>query len=382
MKGLRLFAFFFFITLFAQAQKVELRGYVKEMNIFNFIGEDSLITDNFIHNRLNLHSSLHKNFDAHIELRNRIFYGETVRLNPFYKDAIDVDPGYLDLSFIWLEHNAAFAHSIVDRAWLEYRNQNLEIRLGRQRINWGINTVWNPNDIFNAFNFIDFDYEERPGNDALRAQYYFKNASKLEFAYAPGRNHDEHIGAFLYQFNFRSYDIQLIQGIYRNDFISGLGWAGNLGNAGFKGEASYFIDRYNYFDTTNAFSATFALDYSFRKGTYMMISGLYNSIGFENLNNLALNGTLAGGEFSAKNLMITKYSGFYQISHPVSPLFQPSLAVIYGFGANLIFLMPGIQYSIAENWDINLIGQMYLIELNNTLQNPANSLFLRLKWSF
>ena len=35
-----------------------------------------------------------------------------------------------------------------------------------------MNLVWNPNDLFNAFSFVDFDYEERPGSDALRIQKY------------------------------------------------------------------------------------------------------------------------------------------------------------------------------------------------------------------
>lgn len=35
--------------------------------------------------------------------------------------------------------------------------------------------AWNPNDWFNTYNYFDFDYEERPGTDAIRVRVYFKD---------------------------------------------------------------------------------------------------------------------------------------------------------------------------------------------------------------
>ena len=52
----------------------------------------------------------------------------------------------------------------------------------RQRINWGQTLVWNPNDIFNAYSYFDFDYIERPGSDAIRLQYYPDYSSAIEMA--------------------------------------------------------------------------------------------------------------------------------------------------------------------------------------------------------
>ncbi|MCG8318265.1 MAG: hypothetical protein MI921_02070 [Cytophagales bacterium] len=43
--------------------------------------------------------------------------------------------------------------------------------IGKHRINWGKSYVWNPNDVFNAYSFFDFDYEERRGTDALLIKY-------------------------------------------------------------------------------------------------------------------------------------------------------------------------------------------------------------------
>jgi len=132
-------------------------------------------------------------------------------------------------------------NSTIDRALINYSKGKWDITLGRQRVNWGMNLVWNPNDIFNTYNFLDFDYEERPGSDALRVQYYLGDFSKIEVSAKKGRSKDDYIIAGMYKFNISSYDIQFITGVYQKDWMFGAGWAGNLKDAGFKGEISYFV---------------------------------------------------------------------------------------------------------------------------------------------
>ena len=64
-----------------------------------------------------------------------------------------------------------------------------------------MNLAWNPNDIFNTYNLLDFDYEERPGSDAIRIQYYLGDFSKIEVAAKKGSSKDDHIVAAMYKFN-------------------------------------------------------------------------------------------------------------------------------------------------------------------------------------
>ncbi|MCB0557706.1 MAG: hypothetical protein KDD09_02100, partial [Phaeodactylibacter sp.] len=143
----------------------------------------TFLQDNLIHNRLNFRWMINDELKLRTDLRTRVFYGDLVRANPNYGDAIDnVNNDYFDLSLVLLDENAWVVQSMIDRLYLEYFKGNWEVRLGRQRINWGISTVWNPNDIFNAFSFTDFDYEERPGSDALRVKYYTGFASSVELA--------------------------------------------------------------------------------------------------------------------------------------------------------------------------------------------------------
>jgi hypothetical protein len=84
-------------------------------------------------------------------------------------------------------------HSNIDRMHLSYINGPWEVHAGRQRVNWGRTFVWNPNDLFNNYAFLDFDYEERPGVDALTAQYNWDYASSLEVGIRLGDNWDESV---------------------------------------------------------------------------------------------------------------------------------------------------------------------------------------------
>ena len=77
-----------------------------------------------------------------------------------------MDNGYLDLTEKISSGNSYLLYTNIDRLNLSYTFNKLEIQIGRQRVNWGISSVWTPNDIFNSSSFINFDYAEKPGSDA------------------------------------------------------------------------------------------------------------------------------------------------------------------------------------------------------------------------
>ena len=107
-------------------------------------------------------------------------------------------------------------HSMIDRFWLKYQKDKIEISVGRQRVNWGVNTIWNNNDLFNAYNFIDFDYIERPGSDVIRFIYTGDNLSSFELVYLPSERKGYSL-AGLYKLNSFGYDFQILAANYFED---------------------------------------------------------------------------------------------------------------------------------------------------------------------
>jgi hypothetical protein len=359
-------------------EKLFLSGYIKNLHEFSFVDRfDPLQWTTFLHNRLNFKYIPSDEITVRLELRNRLFYGDNVKNIFGYSEMISNDNGIADLSWNIIDNNDVLFNTTMDRVLVNYTKGNWDITLGRQRVNWGMNLVWNPNDIFNTYNFLDFDYEERPGSDAVRLQYYLGDFSKIEVTAKKGRSKDDHIVAAMYKFNKWSYDIQLITGVYQKDWVIGAGWAGNLKNAGFKGEVSYFVPFETYFNSENILSASVSIDYGFKKGLYINCSVLYNSSVNDSSGSIE---NLLYTNLSAKNLMPYEYSGFLQLAKEFNPIFKGSLSTIYSPTNHTFIVIPSLNYSIATNWELNFTGQSFFeFEDYKTL---GNSLFLRLRWSF
>ena len=358
----------------------ELGGYIKYMNTNSFRTIDTIFTDNLIHNRLNFKYNPNQNFRISLELRNRLFYGESVKYVPNYAEFIDQDAGTLDLSFNLIESGSVILNSTIDRANIEFNKNKWNIQLGRQRINWGMNLAWNPNDLFNAYNFVDFDYQERPGSDALRIRYYNQPMSQIELAYRPGKDLDHTILAGMYKFNTHGYDIQLIGANYLEDVAAGIGFAGNIKGAGFKGEATYFHPKTHLADTIGALVTSISSDYTFKNGIYVNAAVLFNSAGSRSTDFRQF--TTSFTNLSAKNLMPTRFAGFVSISKSISPIFSTNFSAMYLPEINGLFAIPTLSYSILENWDLDAVGQLLFANTGSRFGNVRNALFFRLRWSF
>ncbi|NNF02679.1 MAG: hypothetical protein HKN22_08330 [Bacteroidia bacterium] len=346
------------------------------MEIFSFSGANDFVSDRLIHNRLNFRYN-NKQFSSALEFRNRIFSGQSQMLIDNYSGLVAVDNGIVDLSFLIVDEKEIIVLSQIDRMWINWSNDNWEIRAGRQRINWGMNLFWNSNDIFNTYSIIDFDYEERPGVDALRVQRYFNGMSSAEVSIKPAEEEDEWVIAGKYRFNKWQYDLQIFGAQWYDDYAIGLGWAGNIRSAGFKGELSYFHPRDNKGDGVTSLSLS--SDFVFSNGMFTTIGFLFNSAGADSSFNAARN--LFDAPISAKQLMPSKYSLISNLSYPFSPIINGAVVLIYSPIVNSALVMPSVSYSIDEAWEVAFFAQTFWMETGEW-QNLGNGVFLRLKGSF
>jgi hypothetical protein len=303
-------------------------------------------------------------------------------MNPALGDIVDWDNGMVDMSFVLVDQNALVIHSMVDRAYLKYTSEKLDIRLGRQRINWGLNLAWNPNDLFNTYTLIDFDYQERAGADAARAQYFFDGQTSIDVAYQYGDNLDESIIAGMFKFNRWEYDFQVLGGSYYTDIAAGVGWAGNLKTMGFKGEVTLFHPKAFSPDTADVISGSVTFDYSFKNGLYLNASALYNSSGVSSTLSMGNPFETFMGSLSAKNLMPSMVTYFLQGSVAFTPALTGSLSLFYMDGFKTYFYMPSISYSIQENWELMLLGQVAMADDGLGIEAIGHGVFLRLMYSY
>ena len=370
---------------------------------------DTLWYDNLTHHRLNMAWYPNDEFSVFIEMRNRVFVGSSVSNVPNYGELIDSNNDFFDLSYSASGDNVVL-NMMFDRLYVQWVKNDWELKLGRQRINWGVNLAWNPNDWFNAYSFFDFDYEERPGSDAVRVTYYTGVAGSVEVAAKIADSPDHFVAAGMYKMNKFNYDIQFLSGYAQGDASFGTGWAGNLGLASLKGELTYFVpvvetdantnylinpvDNSYFLDGSgnrvkesdkysNMFLGSISVDYSFKNSLYINGSVMYSSIGDYDAN---LFGNVLGqqlGTFTVRDLSPYPWSAFVQSSFQFSPLLFGGGAVMFYPGTNNFFINPYLTYSIVQNLDIDLVGQLFFGDnQNGSYDAISKSAFARLKWSF
>ena len=373
------------ITINAQTDdskpsRIELQGYIKYIQNTTFVQKiDSNATTNLIHNRLNFKFNIDPKFSARLEIRNRIFYGEQIEQTPNFGNLINHDIGFFDLSHLWVNEESFVAQSTIDRMLLQYSDEKWEVIIGRQRINWGINNVWNPNDLFNAFNLLEFDYEERPGSDAVRIQHNLQHNASFELAYKASKNSDEQIVALLYKWNRRKYDFQLLSGIYQTDFVVGGGWAGSFKEAGFKGEMSYFIPKQNSLESSENFCLSLMADQTFKNDWYLSLTMLYNS---NPTNAFMISEGIYNFNVSAKMLFPFEYNFHFTALKTISPISSFNLSFIYSPEKNTLILIPSFAWNVATNFDLDFMSQSFFADQSDSYKSLGTNVFIRSRWSF
>ncbi len=359
------------------ASKFLFSGYIKDLQVLRTNRDFSdLKATNIIHNRMNSKFLISNNLTATAELRTRLFSGADVKQIPGFSQSLRNGNELINLQKAWKLSSSMVLHSNFERLNMEYQHKNLNIRVGRQRINWGITTTWNPNDILNAYNFLDFDYEERAGIDGARASYIINNTSNIEIAYANTGRKQGNIAAFKYSVNRGNYDIQFIGGIFKNHLSLGTGWAGYIGDAGFKGEIQYFAANMNSKGLMNILLES---DYMFENGWYINLGTLYNSNGLSKPVN---DWNMVNLNLSPENLMPTKWNAIISTSKELNPLFSANMSLLYSPGANMFILYPSFQYSLATNLDLNLVWQSFFAEQDTGFQGVNHQGILRIKLNF
>lgn len=352
-----------------------ISGYIKDLQILEFDKDlKNAAATQLIHNRINLKWMPAGKLSGRLELRNRLYWGDQVRQIPAFEKGLRNNSEAVDLSYTWIKEKNAVLHSNVERFWIEYKRPKMQVRAGRQRINWGIANTWNPNDLFNSYNFLDVDYEERPGSDAVNMKFLTSDLSGVELAAA--YDSEKVIALSRYFTNYKNYDLHWIAGIYGNAITAGMGWAGSIGEAGFKGEAQFYGNSKN--DNESSLLIVMEGDYIFKNGWYLGTSFLYNQRGIDSavkdLTQLDL-------KASPHMLMPTKWNMIFTVSKEFTPLFNGSMNLVYAPGPDLLIVFPSLKYNLLTNLDLDLVWQSFFARTSE-FNALAHTGFFRVKWSF
>jgi len=386
MKKFILIIFIASLTFQLSAQEKErnwrLNGYLQTLqNLWIPPATNQWQTMTSINNRIDFRWAPGNSFSFHIGVRNNMNLGQMVQLYyPFYAELSTLEDGFFDLTHLWISDSSYYIYSNIDRVNVKWKVGNFETTVGRQRINWGINLVWTPNDIFNSFNYFDFDYVERPGCDAVLLEYFTGTTSSVQIGFKI--DHDDKItSALMYRFNRWNYDFQAFGGVMKGDMVVGAGWSGDIKGAGFTGELSYFHPYEHFSDSSGVLVGSVSMNYTFKNSLFINGSYLFNSAGTRGP---ASNGTLLSlyADISAKNFTRAMHSLYAGIGYPVSPLIRADLACIFNPNDKSGFAGPSVDFSLTNNLSLLLIGQVFWGDKLTEFGDYGSLYYIRLKWNF
>ncbi|MEJ2545137.1 MAG: hypothetical protein P8Y99_13805 [Calditrichaceae bacterium] len=379
----------------AQMSQLDINGYTKYL----FTSGKNPITsgrlnDHLMHSRINVHWFPTSLITTALEIRLRGYYGDSVEKIPNFLSTIKSNYDYqLDAEF-W-NKKRTLGYGEIDRIYIDYLYDDIQITLGRQRVAWGTSLVWNVIDLFNPMSILDFDYEERPGMDAVRLQYFTSELSKLEFVYKAGKNKYSQGYAGLFTVNYWNYDFFILAAMQNNRKTLGGAWSGDIKGGGFRGEFKFseppskgksteypipdplFYNKnltdYNH----NVFSGVLSGDYTFSNSFYIHSEALYNS------NGKTKNAGLFWYQVSeASMLSPARWSLFQEFAYDITPLLRGDIFAIYNPIDHSSLLAPSLKWSFITN--LELMSVLYVTSGQSGAEfgDYGNSLFFRLKYSF
>ncbi|MGD8628060.1 MAG: hypothetical protein PVH52_03175 [bacterium] len=332
--------------------------------------------------RLNLHWYPSQNIAAAFESRSLLVCQRNIGRGTLFEDQIDPDLGlYFDLDATGKQRDAVLV-AAVDRLWVDWTRDKLEITAGRQRIAWGTCLVWNPADLFNPYNVLDFDYDEKPGADAIRVQVYTGAVSKVEFAGGPGRTRETVTYAARWLTGLWDYDTCLIAGWQRQFWRLGGTWAGQIGSGGFRGEVIYSKPGATVVlgpgdfpgkagegpgiwmagegirtagegirTARDFWTVALSYDYTFSNSLYLNSEALYNGMGTTGDAGLRRLETLITAELTP-----ARYSIFQEVAYDITPLLRGRVFGILNPSDRSWVSMLGLTYSFATDWELLLFA--------------------------
>jgi len=335
------------------------------------------INTGMLHNRLNFTAYAGSKVTIALELRNRFVTGDMISIDPEYVSSLSADAGWADLSWNISEGSSYILNTMVDRAYIDFTAGQLQVRAGRQRINWSQALIWNPNDLFNTYSFFDFDYVERPGSDALRLVYSTGPSSAVEAAVKVDGN-SRVTAAALGRFSLLNTDLQFLAGVTDDEyFTAGTGWSGAIGPVSVRGEATLFSPFKADDGEKRNFIATLGIDRAFSDKVTALAQVMYSTHPV----NLGGFTELYGGGLTARQLAFSKFSAAGQLTYSPQPLVNISLSAIWYPDLDGFYAGPSADFSLAENVDFSILWQHF----NSTFgeeKTRINLGFIRIRYSF
>ena len=333
---------------------------------------------NLLHFRQNLRWYASDNLTLGLELKEKSCAGKDALLLMDWISYYPRQP-YFAWTRDFVDESDFFVQGTIDRLWVEFTWRSVELTIGRQRIAWGTNLVWNPTDIFNPSSPLDFDNEEKPGADAARLKFYTGPSSSAEIAVAPGREADSTTAAVRIKLNRWQYDWIAIAGRRASETVAGFSWAGSISGGAFRGEFLYAVPRSaGSIRESGYLTGSISGDYTFTNTLYLQGAILYNERGTtDKAGGLMLLQSIVRGDLTPARISV-----FGEMAMDLNPLWRADLVGILNPYDTSFYIGPSLRWSAVTNFDLTFLGLLFGGEEGTEFGDNSTMIMLWAKYSY
>ncbi len=338
----------------AQKIDIDFKGYYKNLFVLSetFDNEDYNADVNRF--RLDIDCRFSENLAAKFILDDEILFGNYLRTEEFKLLKELPSTTYFDLDKEIIDGKDLYWLASIFRFYFVLETENIELKVGRQRIAWGTGRLWNPTDLFNPYSPLQIEQDERTGTDAILFQYTFTDVSDLTIAYAPRDDPNEADEAIKFKTTVGEYDLSFMAGRFKKDEVIAFDYSGYIADGGFRGETTYTFAE----DRDDYPRFVIGYDYNFKNGIYLLFEYFYNG-GNISTETLTIEELL--NETIRESGIVTRNRNFVgiEIGYDITPLLRMENICIYDIDGKSFFNNFDLLYSLTDNSNLGAGLQLF-----------------------
>jgi hypothetical protein len=371
------------IIAMAYAQPVDIYGYIEPQ--YNGIYFD----DNYyqFHSnklRVDLKSTAIANVEIGADVIFLLYHGKTDwNILDFLPDAISSTVPHDLYNFYTLSYSDTL---YLDNVYTRFALNRFALTVGKQQVSLGTGYFANPTDIFNTKDALDPTYEQ-PGHNGIRMDFLLTNRLSIMALYSPIGSGFENSGKLLrtklglghFDVSFLASESQYTTTNFytflsrtQRRFVLGGDIVGELLGLGLWAEGIYgFLEQDDDF-----YEFLVGTDYTFESGLYTMLEYHHNSLAEAERENYDLNDWMRFFVGENKTLPCDQVYGL--INYPLTDLLNIGASTIIAVSEWSAAIVPMLQYSLFQNVELTLMGNIYIGEEGTTYSGAlGNGGFLR-----
>lgn len=280
------------------------------------------------------------------------------------------------------------------RGFLRFESDHFDVRVGRQRIAWGVGRLWKPLDRFQFVPPLAIEADQIPGIDAVDARWLISGFTFLEAALAPTSDFEDSAYAGRLHGVLRDIDYSVVGGVFEEAWTLGFDLAGNILEAAARLEFAYSHPKRSVWPIGDPkpsrldpyFQVVGSIDHLFDVGTgvYVLLEHLYNGnalgFGYGEAGPLlpffestlappagtppGVSGpfwTTASTAIFGGSRVVTRSANLTGLSfaYDITPEVRGELLTIYDWTGTSVAFFPRILYTPLDWLEVSVAGQIF-----------------------